>query len=80
MVRPYSSEQYKAVLSLIPPPSRVALTGSIAELRRVSVMFITVDLPAGLLAGWVVRTSTRRPTLNVLLLLRASIKRTLRPP
>ena len=30
-----SEAQYKAVLSFIPLPSRVALTGSIAELRRV---------------------------------------------
>lgn len=38
-----SAAQYDAVLSFIPPPSRVALTGSIAELRRVTVMFITLD-------------------------------------
>ena len=41
-----SPEHYDAVLSFIPPPSRVALTESIAELRRVTVMFITLESPA----------------------------------
>lgn len=40
-----SAAHYDAVLSFIPPPSRVALTESISELRRVTVVFITANLP-----------------------------------
>ena len=42
---------YDAVLSFIPLPCRVALTESITELRRVTVMFITLDNPAALLGA-----------------------------
>ena len=45
----FVEQQREAMESLIPPPSRLALTGSIAELRRVTVMFIALESPAALL-------------------------------